>query len=127
MKVCFFQLRRGSWCDVWLQNVDMGFCAAWAQIGGTPNPARDEFYTICSRDHDAADELLEAAPPQAMPDAALAVDESRYFEELKAVTDQAGSMYGPVSHGPPHRNYHDAHVAGQGSASKICQTSASYA
>ena len=83
-------------------------------MGGTPNPVRDGFYTISSRDHNADDELLEAVHPQATPAAALVVDESKYFEALMAVTDQAGSLYGPASHGSPQRNSCDACVAGHG-------------
>ncbi|KAL7531230.1 hypothetical protein ACHAXR_003917 [Thalassiosira sp. AJA248-18] len=92
------------------------------QGGGAPAPAamggnaaaRDGFYTIRSRDREADDEFLDSEPPP--PQAAAAVvDESKELEALKAVTDQAGTMYGSASSMmPPQRNPRDPRIAGQG-------------
>eukprot|EP00581_Thalassiosira_minuscula_P015124 CAMPEP_0183712112 /NCGR_PEP_ID=MMETSP0737-20130205/7351_1 /TAXON_ID=385413 /ORGANISM="Thalassiosira miniscula, Strain CCMP1093" /LENGTH=836 /DNA_ID=CAMNT_0025940691 /DNA_START=89 /DNA_END=2595 /DNA_ORIENTATION=+ len=84
--------------------------------------ANSGFYTIRSRDREADDEFLDAAPPpppQAVTAAAAVVDESKELEALRAVTDQAGSMYGAaggmIPGGGGHRgNPRDPRVAGQG-------------
>ena len=56
--------------------------------------ARDGFYTIRSRDHEADDEFLDAAPPppQAVPMGT--VDESKELEAIMAVTNAASSLGG---------------------------------
>jgi len=85
--------------------------APTAMLGGAA--ARDGFYTIRSRDREADDEFLDSNP--APVDLGM-VDESKELEALKAVTDQAGSMYGASSGSGmmPTRNPRDPRLAGQG-------------
>mmetsp|Transcript_7195 Transcript_7195/g.10685 ORF Transcript_7195/g.10685 Transcript_7195/m.10685 type:complete len:767 (+) Transcript_7195:39-2339(+) len=87
--------------------------------GGNANNApssavRSDFYTIRSHDRVEEDEFVDQDAPQA---ASAVVDESAELEALKAVTDQAASVYGSSSGassggpgGPNKSNY----VAGGG-------------
>jgi len=87
--------------------------------GGNANIApssavRSDFYTIRSHDRVEEDEFVDQDAPQA---ASAVVDESAELEALKAVTDQAASVYGSSSGassggpgGPNKSNY----VAGGG-------------
>lgn len=61
------------------------------------NGARSDFYTIRSHDRVEEDEFVDQDVPQAA--AASVVDESAELEALKAVTDQAASVYGSSSGG----------------------------
>ncbi|KAL3822870.1 hypothetical protein ACHAXA_006234 [Cyclostephanos tholiformis] len=78
--------------------------------GGRVNnaAARDGFYTIRSRDRDADDEFVDSSAPIPPPPSigigggapaqpTAEVNESRELEALRAVTDQAGSVYGASS------------------------------
>jgi len=58
------------------------------------NVARSDFYTIRSHDRVEEDEFVDQDVPQA---ATAVVDESAELEALKAVTDQAASVYGSSS------------------------------
>jgi len=60
-------------------------------IPAVSNAARSDFYTIRSHDRVEEDEFVDQDVPQA---AAAVVDESAELEALKAVTDQAASVYG---------------------------------
>ncbi len=62
------------------------------------NGARSDFYTIRSHDRVEEDEFVDQDVPQAAATAAV-VDESAELEALKAVTDQAASVYGSSSGG----------------------------
>ncbi len=62
------------------------------------NMARSDFYTIRSHDRVEEDEFVDQDVPQAATAAAV-VDESAELEALKAVTDQAASVYGSSSGG----------------------------
>ena len=72
--------------------------------GGAPPPssssnaARSDFYTIRSHDRVDEDEFVDQDAPAAQQTAAV-VDESAELEALKAVTDQAASVYGSTSSG----------------------------
>lgn len=64
--------------------------------GAARNPVQDGFYTFRNRDGDHDDEFyLDAAPAPAA--VAAEVDEAKELEALKAVTDQAASLYGSSS------------------------------
>jgi hypothetical protein len=80
-------------------------------IGVNVAAARDGFYTIRSRDNDADDAFVDPTPPPPPPPPAptAEVDELRELEALRAVTDQAGSVYGASSVRP-----RDPRLAGQG-------------
>ena len=55
---------------------------------------QDGFYTYRSRDRDAEDDFFVDAPQAQAGVVQADVDESKELEALKAVTDQAGNMYG---------------------------------
>ncbi|KAL9185469.1 hypothetical protein ACHAXT_003246 [Thalassiosira profunda] len=81
-------------------------------LGGAP--ASDGFYTIRSRDRDGDDQFLDASAP-------AAVDESQELEALRAVTDQAGSVYGATAGGGGAVRARDPRVAGQGPPPKFAK------
>ena len=111
--------------------------ASSAGMGG--DAARDGFYTIRSRDRAAADVFLASPPPPPPPSSSSSssapappptthpaaaneyddeVDESRELEALRAVTDQAGSVYGAsaTTSSSSARAARDPRLAGQGGA-----------
>ncbi|KAL7473175.1 hypothetical protein ACHAXS_013592 [Conticribra weissflogii] len=63
----------------------------------TRNPVQDGYYTFRNRDDDGDDDFYLDAAANDRDSHAAAVDEAKELEALKAVTDQAASLYGTSS------------------------------